>query len=154
MDKLNIMQRSKKYATPKFIENLSTLSYPGNVRELQNVVERSYVFAKGTAITAVAADRASNNPAPGIDEVQRWLKDLSEGRKDFWSEIHEPYKRRDISREKIVALIDLGLRTTRGNYKTMASLFKLKDKDYRRFMDFLRRGDCLLDFRPYRKMAQ
>jgi transcriptional regulator with PAS, ATPase and Fis domain len=154
VDKLNAAQRSKKYATPKFIENLAALTYPGNVRELQNVVERSYVFAKGTAITAVAADPASSNPAPGIDEVQRWFKELSEGRKDFWSEIHEPYKRRDISREKIVALIDLGLRTTRGNYKTMASLFKLKDKDYRRFMDFLRRGDCLLDFRPYRKMAQ
>jgi hypothetical protein len=35
----------------------------------------------------------------------------------------------------------------------MASLFRLKGKDYRRFMDFLRRNDCLLDFRPYRKIA-
>ena len=154
VDKLNVAQHLKKYATPKFIENLGTLSYPGNVRELQNVVERSYLFAKGAAIIAVAADQSASSPAAGIDEIQRWFKELSEGRKDFWAEIHEPYKRRDISREKIVALIDLGLRTTRGNYKTMASLFKLKDKDYRRFMDFLRRGDCLLDFRPYRKMAQ
>ena len=154
VDKLNVAQQLKKYATPKFIENLGALSYPGNVRELHNVVERSYLFAKGTAITTVAGDQGAGGPAAGIDEIQRWFKELSEGRKDFWAEIHEPYKRRDISREKIVALIDLGLRTTRGNYKTMASLFKLKDKDYRRFMDFLRRGDCLLDFRPYRKMAQ
>jgi hypothetical protein len=25
--------------------------------------------------------------------------------------------------------------------------------DYRRMMDFLRRNDCVLDFRPYRKLA-
>ena len=37
--------------------------------------------------------------------------------------------------------------------KTMASMFRLTDRDYRRFMDFLRRNDCLLDFRPYRQSA-
>ena len=36
---------------------------------------------------------------------------------------------------------------------TMASMFRLKEKEYRRFMDFLRRNNCLLDFRPYRKAA-
>jgi hypothetical protein len=35
----------------------------------------------------------------------------------------------------------------------MALKFRLKEKGYRRFMDFLRRNDCLLDFRPYRKAA-
>jgi hypothetical protein len=88
-----------------------------------------------------------------MEEVQVWFKDLSEGRKDFWSAIHQRYKRRDISREKVVALVDFGLRATRGSYRTMASMFRLKRNDYRRFMDFLRRNDCLLDFRPYRKAA-
>ncbi|HYR88070.1 MAG TPA: hypothetical protein VE422_28585 [Terriglobia bacterium] len=37
--------------------------------------------------------------------------------------------------------------------KTLASMFRLKENEYRRFMDFLRRNDCLLDFRPYRKAA-
>jgi hypothetical protein len=46
-----------------------------------------------------------------------------------------------------------GLRSTRGSYKNMASMLQLREKDYRRFMDFLRRNDCLLDFRPYRKAA-
>ena len=86
-----------------------------------------------------------------MDEVQSWFKELSEGRKDFWSTVHNRYKRRDISREKVLALVDLGLRSTRGSYKTMASMFHVKETDYRRFMDFLRRNECLLDFRPYRK---
>jgi hypothetical protein len=93
-------------------------------------------------------------PADGPhDEIQAWFKDISEGRKDFWSAIHNKYKRRDISREKVLALVDFGLRSTRGSYKSMASMFRLTDKDYRRFMDFLRRNDCLLDFRPYRRAA-
>jgi hypothetical protein len=29
----------------------------------------------------------------------------------------------------------------------------LKEKDYKRFMGFLKRSDCLLDFRPYRKLG-
>ena len=83
--------------------------------------------------------------------MMSWFKELSEGRKDFWSAIHNRYKRRDISREKILALVDLGLRSTRGSYKNLATTFHLKERDYRRFMDFLRRNECLLDFRPYRK---
>jgi hypothetical protein len=82
-----------------------------------------------------------------------WFKDLTEGRKDFWTAVHDRYKRRDISREKVIALMDFGLRSTRGSYKMLASLFRVRDKGYRRLMDFLRRNDCLLDFRPYRKSS-
>jgi hypothetical protein len=78
---------------------------------------------------------------------------MVEGRKSFWSAVHNPYKRRDISRENVVALVDLGLQSTKGSYKDLASMFNLKPAEYRRFMDFLRRSNCLLDFRPYRKMA-
>src|SRR5262250_1384322 len=87
------------------------------------------------------------------EEVQNWFADLSEGRKDFWSAVRNRYKRRDISREKVVALVDLGLRSTRGSYKTLAAKFHVKEHEYHRFMDFLRRNECLLDFRPYRKAS-
>ena len=103
-------------------------------------------------ISVVPLDAQIEAGAP-TDDVQAWFMDLSEGRKDFWSAIQNRYKRRDISREKILALVDFGLRSTKGNYKTMASMFHLQEKDYRRFMDFLRRNECLLDFRPYRKSA-
>jgi DNA-binding NtrC family response regulator len=131
----------------------STQKFPGNVRELQNAVERAYFSAKGIMITEAPLDVYPAASAAPLDEIQTWFKDISEGRKDFWSAIHNRYKRRDISREKVVAFVDFGLRATRGSYKTMASMFRLNENDYRRFMDFLRRNDCLLDFRPYRKAA-
>jgi hypothetical protein len=86
--------------------------------------------------------------------VQSWFKDVTEGRKNFWQTIHDSYKNRNITRDKVVALVDLGLRSTGGSYKALALKFNLKRNEYRRFMDFLRRNHCLLDFRPYRQAAE
>jgi DNA-binding NtrC family response regulator len=151
LKKLNAANGSRKYFTPDTITHLLTKQFPGNVRELQNAVERAFFSARGIMINEIPIETSGTINAVPTDEAQTWFKDLSEGRKDFWSAIHTRYKRRDISREKVVALVDFGLRSTRGSYKTMASMFRLKENDYRRFMDFLRRADCLLDFRPYRK---
>jgi len=154
---LNTAHKTRKHAVPEFLEEISKLSFPGNVRELQNLVERAYFLAKGATLEVVPPDHASAQAAPASaaprDDVYAFFKDLSEGRKNFWSEVRDPYKRRDIPREKVIALVDIGLRETRGNYKALAELFKVDEKEYRRFMDFLRRSDCRLDFRPYRKIA-
>jgi DNA-binding NtrC family response regulator len=128
-----------------------THSFPGNVRELQNAVERAFFLAKGTTISHITLE-TDGAPALG-NEVQSWFKEIVDGRKNFWLHIHDRYKKRDIPREKVIALVDLGLKSTQGSYKNMASMFNLKGPEYRRFMDFLRRNKCLLDFRPYRQAA-
>ena len=150
LERLNIANKTQKHFAPGILTQLSTSTFPGNVRELQNAVERAFFSAKGASINDVSQESLSEDVS-STDEVQSWFKELAEGRKDFWSAVQNRYKRRDISREKVLALMDFGLRSTRGSYKTMAAMFRLKEKDYRRFMDFLRRNDCLLDFRPYRK---
>src|SRR5262249_18681107 len=136
------------------LDKLADLSYPGNVRELQNLVERAYFFARGAAIHQLPADHKSSAATSGNngDEVRNWFRELAEGRQNFWAAVHDRYKRRDIPREKVVALVDMGLRSTRGSYKSLASLFQVKEDEYRRFMDFLRRNQCRLDYRPYRKL--
>jgi hypothetical protein len=54
----------------------------------------------------------------------------------------------------IQSLGRLGMAARRGSdHKTLAARFQVKEKEYRRFMDFLRRNECLLDFRPYRKLT-
>ena len=116
-------------------------------------MERAFFSARGTTIHDVPLETETAHDSSAAEDVQSWFKDLSEGRKDFWSAVHNRYKRRDISREKVMALVDFGLRSTRGNYKSMAAKLRLKGKDYRRFMDFLRRSECHLDFRPYRKLS-
>jgi len=139
--------------SPEATRRLTSYHWPGNIRELQNVIERAFFLAKGIVITEIHVETSVTKGAAATDEVQVLFQDIKEGRKDFWSDIHNRYKRRDISREKVLAFVDFGLRSTRGSYTTMASMFRLKETDYRRFMDFLRRNDCLLDFRPYRKAS-
>jgi transcriptional regulator with AAA-type ATPase domain len=127
--------------------------YPGNVRELRNAIERGFYSTSGNIITHVEFIQDALADLPEPDETESWFKDLTEGRQNFWLAVHDRYKRRDISREKVIALVDFGLRATHGNYKTMALKFQIPKEEYRRFMDFLRRSRCLLDFRPYRKVG-
>ncbi|MBI2151091.1 MAG: sigma-54-dependent Fis family transcriptional regulator, partial [Acidobacteria bacterium] len=130
LGRLNAANKTKKYFAPGIVNHLSTRNFPGNVRELQNAIERAFFSARGATINEAPLEEGSDRVS-SPDEIQAWFKELSEGRKDFWSAVHNRYKRRDISREKVVALVDLGLRTTRGNYKTMASMFHLKEREYR-----------------------
>src|SRR5438552_2265257 len=107
--------------------------------------KRAFFLTQGIMITEVPLEAAgtTETDATPADEVETWFKDISEGRTNFWSAVQNRYKRRDISREKVVALVDFGLRSTAGSYKTMASMFRLQERDYHRFLDFLRRNDCL-----------
>jgi len=152
LHKLNTVNKLKKYFAAGVLDHLAAHNFPGNVRELQNAIERAFFSAKSSLISEVILETQTAVSA-AHDEVQSWFADLSEGRQDFWSAVRNRYKRRDISREKVVALVDLGLRSTRGSYKTLAAKFHVKEHEYHRFMDFLRRNQCLLDFRPYRKAS-
>jgi transcriptional regulator with PAS, ATPase and Fis domain/tetratricopeptide (TPR) repeat protein len=151
LKQLNTAHKAGKVLGPKALEPLMTHHFPGNVRELQNCVERGFFTTSGKTILSIPIESSPGEES--VNEVRKWLADLADGRRNFWTEIHDRYKRRDISREKVVALIDLGLRTTRGSYKNLASLLHIQEREYRRLMDFLRRNNCLLDFRPYRKVA-
>ena len=151
LDRLNTANRTKKTFAQGVTAELITHSFPGNVRELHNAVERAFFLAKGASIKRIPLETEST---PTLNtEVQSMFNELVEGRKKFWDDVHYPYKQRDIPRDKVIALVDFGLKSTRGSYKNMASMFNLKGRDYRRFMDFLHRNQCWLDFRPYRQAA-
>jgi len=151
LNQLNSTQKVTKVFGPEALHPLLAYSFPGNIRELQNCIERGFFTASGRTISTIPVEPRSGDVSS--DDVRKWFADLAEGRRNFWTAIHDRYKQRDIPREKVVALVDLGLRTTRGSYKELASLFRIDPREYRRLMDFLRRNNCLLDFRPYRKVA-
>jgi hypothetical protein len=51
----------------------------------------------------------------------------------------------------VEGVIRRALEQTGGNYKKVVRLFNMPTSDYKRFMDFLRRHQCNVDFRPYRQ---
>jgi predicted nucleotidyltransferase len=91
--------------------------------------------------------RAAEQPAQVAQEFDpvACLKDLTEKQRDFWELAP------NISQENLLALIDLGLRQSEGSYRKLATLFSIRKSDYRRLLDYLRRRECLLDFRSYRR---
>jgi DNA-binding NtrC family response regulator len=151
LEQLNSANQTRKYFGPSVVSKLGAGDYAGNVRELQNVVERAFYSTRSAVITQV--ETLEPELATSY-EAESWFRELTEGKQDFWRAVHDAYKRRDLPREKVIALVDYGLRTTRGNYKAMAVKFHLPKEEYRRFMDFLRRSKCLLDFRPYRRIGE
>jgi transcriptional regulator with PAS, ATPase and Fis domain len=154
LERLNMANQTNKFLGPAVMQRLLASDYPGNIRELQNAVERAFYSTRGAAITHVDFLEDSLSISAASTDTESWFKDLTEGRQNFWQAVHDPYKRRDISRERVVALVDYGLRVSQGNYRSMASKFQIPKNQYRKFMDFLRRSNCLLDFRPYRRISE
>ena len=65
----------------------------------------------------------------------------------FWAAVHEPFIRRDLTRDAVRAVVRRGLERTTGSYRLLAQLFNLPPSDYERFLTFLQKYDCDVPFR-------
>jgi transcriptional regulator with PAS, ATPase and Fis domain len=144
--------------TPDAIAALQSFPWPGNVRQLQNVVQRLAITGGDGPITA--ADLPSDIPrqipvvAAAPRERRRAVADvlyerLTEGM-TFWTAVYTPYVEHEITRGDLRSLIERGLKQCGGNYRLLTGLFNMPLSDYRRFLNFLRKEKCLLPFRSFR----
>jgi DNA-binding NtrC family response regulator len=138
---------------------MTAYAWPGNVRELQNVVERLVLTAHQpiAGVDALPADirRPKEAARSHFRERRRTIADelyrqMKEERISFWAAVYPLYLQRDITRGNIRDLVRKGLEESRGNYKIVARLFNLEEREYKRFLNFLRKNDCQLPFRDYR----
>jgi len=141
------------------IELLTAHSWPGNVRELQNVVERLVVTGRNEVIGPEDLPFEIRQPQIIGNQPRRerrrtvadeLFKRLVENRESFWSAVYPLYMQRDITRANVRDLVHKGLAEARGNYKAVARLFNMEQRDYKRFLNFLRKHDCQLPFKEYR----
>ena len=65
-------------------------------------------------------------------------------RESFWTAVYPLYMNREITRANVRDLVHKGLEEARGNYKIVAKLFNLEPREYKRFLNFLRKHDCQL----------
>jgi formate hydrogenlyase transcriptional activator len=82
------MQKQIESIPAKAMKKLSTWHWPGNIRELENFIERSVILTRGTALQAPIAELGQNGrhaPVAGTreanerDEIVRYLK-MTNGR--------------------------------------------------------------------------
>jgi transcriptional regulator with PAS, ATPase and Fis domain len=160
---LNHFTRNGAYTareiSPEAMDAMTQYNWPGNVRELQNVIERLAVTG------ALNTIRAEDLPLeirmrPGVEtrprrERRRTVADdlfkrLIEDRESFWTVVYPLYMQRDITRGNVRDLVRKGLEEARGNYKIVARIFNMEQRDYKRFLNFLRKHDCQVPFKEYR----
>jgi transcriptional regulator with PAS, ATPase and Fis domain len=139
---------------------LTRYNWPGNVRQLVNVIER--VAITGREQVATVDDLPSEvRVQDGVGfrpkrERRRTVADdlykrLTEEHESFWSCVYTLYMDREITRGTLREVVRKGLEEARGNYRIVARLFNLEARDYKRFLNFLRKHDCQLPFKEFRQ---
>jgi transcriptional regulator with GAF, ATPase, and Fis domain len=148
------------HLSPEAMKTLVEYPWPGNVRELENVMERIAIKVRGGLVAAddlpseVLARRGANlrpkreRRRTVADELYRRLR---EEQQSFWTAVYPLYMEREITKDSVRELVRKGLEEARGNYKIVARLFNLDPGDYKRFLNFLRKHDCQLPFKEYRR---
>jgi transcriptional regulator with GAF, ATPase, and Fis domain len=138
---------------------LCEYSWPGNVRELENVIERCVVTGASATVMVedLPADVRMHHPIGLRPKRERrrtiaddLFKRLIEDRESFWNVVYPLYMQREITRCNMREVVRKGLEEARGNYKIVARLFNMEQRDYKRFLNFLRKHDCQVPFKQYR----
>jgi two-component system NtrC family response regulator len=132
--------------------------WPGNVRELQNIIERVALTGRDDVAghEHLPSDlRRARAAGQQFRERRRTVADelykrMTDQRESFWTAVYPLYVQRDITRGNIRDLVRKALQESRGNYKIVAKIFNLEQREYKRFLNFLRKNECQLPFREYR----
>ena len=78
------------------------------------------------------------------------IKRMTDDHESFWSVVYPRYMPREITKDTVREVVRAGLQQARGNYKIVARQFNMEPKDYKRFLNFIRKHDCQLPFRDFR----
>ena len=137
---------------------LERYRWPGNVRELQNAVEQAIWLAPDETVTVdhlppsiqAASDHIVQVRERRCQAADDLYQALVAGGYTFWEHIYPLFLGRNITRHDLRELVRRGLRTTGGNYRPLLKLFGMPERDYKRFLNFLRTHDCGVNFLSFR----
>jgi transcriptional regulator with PAS, ATPase and Fis domain len=144
---------------PDVRESLQRYDWPGNIRQLENMVQRLMINSGGQAITArdlpaTIAHVARDAPQPPQVERRRSRAEVLyasiKAGATFSEVVYEPYIAHEITRTDLRELVRLGLVDARGNYRSLGRLFNVPPEKYKHLVSFLRRQKCHLPFRQFR----
>jgi transcriptional regulator with PAS, ATPase and Fis domain len=156
---------SRPQLSPAIMDVLLRHRWPGNIRELKNLVERlmlrgnghalrpedlpADVFLPGTRDAMPIPEIAAAGPTCSTAASELLARMLQRG-DSFWSAVYPVFMSRDLTRDDLRKIVHAGLQSTNGNYRLLVQLFNMSDQDYQRFLSFLKKHDCHLPFQRFR----
>jgi len=144
--------------SPEAMTTLCEYAWPGNVRQVENVIERLVVTGRREIVQVedlphevrAPGQHARNGRDRRTSVADDLFKKLVEERESFWTTVYPLYMNREITKTNVRDLVHRGLEQARGNYKIVLRLFNMEASEYKRFLNFLRKHDCQLPFKEYR----
>ncbi len=135
----NRRNRKKKTITKEALEKLMNYHFPGNIRELENMLQRAHSFSEGDKIRAEDI-KFEEKGEEELSISERIFREMVKGGRNFFEVVHKPFLKRDLNRREVREIIALGLKETNGSYKKLLPLFNIGEgeRDYKRFMNILR----------------
>ena len=147
------------------MDGLVAYRWPGNIRELKNVVERlvlkhggrgvrptdlpSEIWPGPSQMKPAAAAVAAVAP-PNWRKPEELVTQMMSSGQSFWSTVYPLFMARDLTRDDVRRIVEIGLENSNGNYRVLVELFNMTSGDYKRFLSFLRKHDCHLPFQKFR----
>jgi DNA-binding NtrC family response regulator len=136
---------------------LCNYPFPGNVRELRNIVQNSYYSCPGSLMQIehlpLELRESIADPAPdGRESTGRSLYDrIRGGTGNFDSLVKEPFQKRNFGRNVVRNVLRRALIEAEGRYREAFRLLRVPAARYSSMMIFLKRHGCYLDFRDFRQ---
>jgi transcriptional regulator with GAF, ATPase, and Fis domain len=146
--------RLKKFSSDA-MAMLNRYSYPGNVRELKNIVANSYYSTSGVLIgieelpAEIKRDGTNINTSDS-NPADRVYREILASRGNFEELIKIPFLKHQLNSSAVRGIIRMALKDSGGRYRDAFALLRIPEKKYSVTMQFLRRNNCYLDFRPFR----
>jgi transcriptional regulator with GAF, ATPase, and Fis domain/tetratricopeptide (TPR) repeat protein len=141
---------------PEAMALLTRYPYPGNVRELKNILIEAYFSTRKTRIGVDNLPREVRNVAsaalsPESSAGAQIYGEILEGSGDFESLVRRPFLQHHFGQTVVIDVIRMALKSAGGKYRDAFLLLRVPDARYDATLQFLKRYNCFLDYRPFRR---
>jgi transcriptional regulator with PAS, ATPase and Fis domain len=145
----------KKKIVPETMQILLDYSYPGNIRELKNIVASAYYSSPGSVIgRAVLPPEVFHKDTEEIFSdasiAEKIYREILEGKGGFDDLIKAPFLKHQFGISVLKEVIQKALLDTNGVYRAALKRLGVAHQSYSVTIQFLKRHCCYLDFRQFR----
>ncbi len=145
-----------KKLLPEAFQLLKNYTYPGNIRELKNIVSGSYFSTAATIIGPEELPAEVRGAFIGEVESEhkgaaRLYLEILEGRGGFEDLVKKPFLRRQFTVSLVRGVIQNALKDSGGVYRSAFARLRIPDRQYAVTLQFLKHNKCYVDYRPFRR---